>query len=512
MRINQDTMIMIGMTGNEEGFTRSNIYVSYFNNEGRLFGTKTFVDEDLSGTGNDAYKIIQLTDGRIVVLSVVHSCDFYWPVHLAMIDPVNGVEWKHDTYLWHGQDSYSLSQADQNTIRISDGSLIQYFNLEGSPITPHHDLPYTSNLVPYFTGHLAAMEDWLVILDSKFQIAGGLQFRTRVQGISRFGSDQFAVLTQDSLYLLNSELERVRSRFTPLWQAQIIASGDSSLWVAHSTKIRCMNTELEVEQSYTMPAYMTLSDLLVEDDRLFINGLHKTTRNSAALFITSHADSLHFNFKTQVRLAGVRYGDDIVYQNWWSNPVQYKIHYGHVFVTLENTGTTLLDSVTVRFKRKFEGSICYVHERQLSWTLRDLNLNPGMQKEYYLDSISICCFTDPFEQLCLWTTGPNGEPDPNTNDDLNCGLGDFVSPVSAITPSAEIQIFPNPSSGTFTIQRMGYAAGTTTRISIANQIGQQVESLQLWSDHMTLALPPGLYVISIRDNAAGQSVHKLLIQ
>lgn len=184
----------------------------------------------------------------------------------------------------------------------------------------------------------------------------------------------------------------------------------------------------------------------------------------------------------------------------WNGQHYYYSNFEDVYVTIQNQGDNLLNSLNINLAMNIgEGYCPYVWNR--NWELYNLNLEPNESLDVSLGGFEIYEGQNPImnKELCFYITIPNHELDIDLSNNVLCN--DFViSDIEEVPEEATFHISPNPVSDQLQIFNELGTKGSSD-ITIFNAQGQKVFEEKNWAgiDYQlnVSQYPTGTYFLKI---------------
>ncbi len=191
-----------------------------------------------------------------------------------------------------------------------------------------------------------------------------------------------------------------------------------------------------------------------------------------------------------------------------SSPNVYEID-AVVKVTIKNEG--LFPVQSIRLNRDLGPGIC--NEQMKRWYFTGLNLLPGDSMQLELGSVGsyINAFSGPeiHSEVCVYSSFVNELADLNVSNDQHCEtvIFGFVGTDELI--ENDMMLFPNPSSGDFSIRRSGNEKLLITVYSVAGSLVRAPMSTT--EKQINLHLDQGIYLVQLVNERGNTVVKRVVI-
>jgi hypothetical protein len=501
------------------GFGDEQIWLADQGKDGSLVQKKQL---GVSGSPFGCY-MIPIADGNAILIVQSFQCDFFQYLGLAKVDVDGNIAWFEGTSKPGYSDGiFQLNHKQMAAFSSSTGNCwpidLATGKFAAAPVpVAGVSIPFVYQGDYYYTAAGNVLRKHLIQNDS-LVLSGILPGRIR----SLIALSNTDLVFAAGTYFFRSNSENLQPK-------QLINTGDSlqTLVATDNGGFLTSHYHPTKKLTYYSPEMLVERELAVTDtnliwfqawtknDILYLSGKTKTNKNTSAYSMNTSLSQPDLEYQQDVTLTQIKCLDTVkITTDAGALPFLgggHRATYGDVMVTIKNSGTQVLDSITVCFRTQGCQNFCpnSTHRKEV---FRNLNLQPGQDVELLLEQLYSSCFIDDPKELCLWLISPNGELDKNQADNVLC-ISDFIT-TSTLDPIAvQFEITPNPTSELLRVA-CGTENGQMQTIEIFDALGQVVQTenninqneVQLNLD----TLPVGNYLVRVKTDK-GIGVQKVCV-
>jgi|GEM_PF-3142388 len=514
--IGGDIIRMFGI-GQHDIFS-ARLYISMFNLNGDLLETKGI--DELSGEIAEGFTTLSVPFGYTVVLIAFSACDVEGQnPKLALLDPAGEVVWELITELSIPHDSklLDIKYVESGLFQVADGEIEYFYDFGGDLSEPSKSLVVYDNIQPLFNSgyFFASIDSLLYFIAPDSQVLDSTVFDSKIVDFDAFVFGGLAVLTKDSLHIIDPELDHSRAIPSPELDFVAILRTSQAVWlIADSFQIWQLDDNLQVQNVHELQAETTIRDAMQFGDIIFVAGDTPTGNGMTGMFcLKTYASNFEIGLRNDASIVDIELKDTVHY-SVLDLPWHYTINYGRIYVTIANEGVDILNEVTIKFDEPSCPLFCD-GRYQSTWQLENLGIVPGDTAKVFLDSLIFYCIPFFPTNICLWTTGPNNEPDANRSNDFFCKKIDHAISLEEPDFTEPISVFPNPATSEINIHvPTNHNTSQPIVIQLINSHGQivirQVMSGTQYTVNTT-GLTPGLYYVAIEQPSRKTLIKKIVI-
>ena len=478
-----------------------------------VFFPESFGDLQFNFAGVDC-KILPLKNGDVLLGINQGDCDYAPYSSLARFNVDGEVVWavSMENYFFDFF-VHKLSMVDTNIIcLISDGLDTLYFDIEGNEVAPNPQYVVYDTLITLQNGYFASVGEKLFRLDDQFRVNDFALMDDDILSISTSGDSRVIVSTENSVVVLNTFLEiAVHSVDFPNFN--LVTNSTQWIWIGQKNgDIIQLDYQLQPHDTFRMHKDIQLKSMVVINEIITLGGNYISVTGASVFFHSTHADQFSFGIKKDITLESVSLEEPVFYTfEPFAMPWGFNISYKNVVVTLSNTGQDTIEALTILYNAGFGCSIC--GGEGYRWTFDSLNLYPGQQMDFVLDSFSVWCVTQSPSKFCLSIFPADSLPETDQlNNRLCVDVDAFLTGLHE-AESTRLFVSPNPADDFVTIHFEGLN-GIGHSGLIFNGRGEMVEAFELKEKSMDISLvdyASGMYFLIILNNQGLSVVEKFIV-
>ena len=398
------------------------------------------------------------------------------------------------TYMqsWPTDSVHSAILTVQPSGVVSDSIVVGPTQLEGlEDLDGYHTLGFKEDSLFGFDGNGTIIAEWIA--------------PSGVGDIEAYGQDSLLVLLNDSVIVLDNDLEQVNAISVPGFSnySTLKVEGTAIRFISSGSTdqhVLSLNEQLQMTHSVSVPVQVDSLDHMDFSGGHFVAGIEFDLAWQNSARIADH--SLINPNDDHVNTVDVEVSSVQIYQTdtYLHPPTNYIYSFNYdVAARVVNHGDDVLNSVRLNCYRGLNPACGY---NVFTEVFSGLNIAPGDSQLIDLGWIGLSTGTtyDPLvgNEFCVYSSHPNGITDLHVENDSQCVLG-YSGPVGIQeTVPMEISVYPNPASEALTIQSA--TLGRNAVIEVADLNGRSLFKGQFsnGTDQLSIDIsrfPSGVYIL-----------------